>query len=276
MKIYKCINNNIVSSIDESGYEVIVFGKGIGFKAKENAEIPNDKIEKLFRIDSNNSVDKIKQLLKDIPDQYFELVSDIIAYADKYLGKKLNQNIYFTLTDHIYFAVQRLKEGYLFNNALLYDVKRFHKPEFSIAKYALVLIEERMKIKFSDGEAAAIALHILNAEYEMTINMAMNVTSLLSVAVKIINEHFDITVDEESSYFERFATHLKFLMIRASKNEVESLIDNEMCEMIQNTLPKEVECSQKVADYMNSQYGYQLSHEEVCFLAIHIKKVRSR
>ena len=35
MKISKLINNNIVSSVDENGREIIIMGRGIGFKARE-------------------------------------------------------------------------------------------------------------------------------------------------------------------------------------------------------------------------------------------------
>lgn len=48
MKVFKSINNNIVSAYDDDGKEVIVFGKGIGFKAKEGDTVITDKIEKSF------------------------------------------------------------------------------------------------------------------------------------------------------------------------------------------------------------------------------------
>ena len=33
MKVFKSINNNIVTALDDNGMEVIVVGKGIGFHA---------------------------------------------------------------------------------------------------------------------------------------------------------------------------------------------------------------------------------------------------
>ena len=48
MKISKVINNNIVSSVDEDGREIVVMGRGIGFKVREGAEIPAERIEKIF------------------------------------------------------------------------------------------------------------------------------------------------------------------------------------------------------------------------------------
>ena len=39
MKISKIINNNVVSTFDEDGREVVVMGRGVGFKAKEGMAV---------------------------------------------------------------------------------------------------------------------------------------------------------------------------------------------------------------------------------------------
>ena len=52
MTVEKVINNNIVSAYDETGREVVVMGRGIGFGVRAGAVIDNSKIEKVFRIES--------------------------------------------------------------------------------------------------------------------------------------------------------------------------------------------------------------------------------
>ena len=52
MTVEKVINNNIVSAYDETGREVVVMGRGIGFGVRAVAVIDNSKIEKVFRIES--------------------------------------------------------------------------------------------------------------------------------------------------------------------------------------------------------------------------------
>ena len=44
MKIAKIINNNVVSTCDEEGREIIVMGRGVGFKAKEGSTIDEEKV----------------------------------------------------------------------------------------------------------------------------------------------------------------------------------------------------------------------------------------
>ena len=62
MKIAKIINNNVVSTCDEEGREIIVMGRGVGFKAKEGSTIDEEKVEKIFRLESQNTMDKFKEL----------------------------------------------------------------------------------------------------------------------------------------------------------------------------------------------------------------------
>ena len=47
MQIIKVINNNVISSEDDKGKEIIVMGKGIGFGKKAGEEIDETKIEKV-------------------------------------------------------------------------------------------------------------------------------------------------------------------------------------------------------------------------------------
>ena len=45
MIIQKVINNNVVSTFDSNGKEVILMGKGIGFRKKTGDELDKTKIE---------------------------------------------------------------------------------------------------------------------------------------------------------------------------------------------------------------------------------------
>ncbi len=111
MKISKLINNNIVSSVDENGREIIIMGRGIGFKAREGMDIPDERIEKVFRLEGEDVLGRFKDLLARMPLEYIEISDEIINYGKKVLNKPLNQNIYITLMDHINFAVEQVLRG---------------------------------------------------------------------------------------------------------------------------------------------------------------------
>lgn len=53
MKIYKVINNNVLSAFDEKNQEVVLMGRGIGFKAKTGDIVDESRVEKVFYIENS-------------------------------------------------------------------------------------------------------------------------------------------------------------------------------------------------------------------------------
>ncbi len=107
MVVYKVLNNNIVSSLDERGREVLLVGRGLGWQAKAGEPVDKKKIDKIFRMDTGASTEKLKQLFLEVDVEVIELSVQIIDHAREVLKKKLNKNVYITLTDHISFAIER-------------------------------------------------------------------------------------------------------------------------------------------------------------------------
>ena len=103
MRVEKIINNNIISSRDTAGVELVVMGRGIGFGKRPGDEIDEKLIEKTFRLDQMDDKEQFKELLASLPLEYIRLANDIISFAKDNLSIKLNQNVYLTLTDHINF-----------------------------------------------------------------------------------------------------------------------------------------------------------------------------
>lgn len=130
MKIEKVINNNLVQSFDNNNKEVLVMGCGLGFKKKAGEIIDKDKVEKIYSLEDKNYSNKLIELLSDIPLEVIQTTNEIVSYARYSLGKKLNDNIYILLTDHISFAMERVNKGLQFKNALLWEIKRFYNHEF--------------------------------------------------------------------------------------------------------------------------------------------------
>ena len=220
MKIDKIINNNIVSALEPDGKEVIVMGRGIGFGMKPGKSIPEGTVEKVFRLDSQNNVDKFKELLVNLPLEHIQVSTEIINYAKSVLNRSLNQNIYITLTDHINFAIHRFKEKMKFSNPLLNEIKTFYKEEYLIGEYAIALIERRIGISLPVDEAGFIAFHIVNAEFNTAMRDTIDITNLIQNTVGIVKEYFSMEPDETSLNYQRFVTHLRFLAQRIVKRAV--------------------------------------------------------
>lgn len=271
--IEKVINNNIISAYEKSGAEVIVMGRGIGFKKKQGEMVPADQISKIFRIKSRTLAEQFKELLANMPLERVRISDEIISHAKDHLKLKLNQSIYVTLTDHINFAIERVSQGIEPQNALLWEIKRFYPQEFQLGIYALELIQDRLGILLPEDEAGFIALHFVNAEYGTDIRDAVKFPDQMQAIVDIVERELGILLDESSLHYERFMTHIKFLIQRIYRKELLSSEDRELSLMMQRKYPREYQCSVKVAEYIMQATGCRLSEEEIMYLSVHIRRV---
>ena len=273
MVVDKVTNNNIVSAFDETGTEVVLMGRGIGFGTKPGKPIVPEKIEKTFRIKSQSVAEQLKELLANMPLEHAAISNDIIAYAKEQLKLRLNQSIYVTLTDHINFAIERIGQGIKPENALLWEIKQFYPQEFRLGQYAVELIKERLGMDMPEDEAGFIALHFVNAEYGTDIRDALNFPNLMKEILEIAQESLQIELDESTLHYERFVTHVKFLLQRIYRRELLTNEEKELVEMMQKKYPREYACSRRIADYIEQATECKLSGEEVMYLAIHIRRV---
>ena len=271
--IEKVINNNIISAYEKSGAEVIVMGRGIGFKKKQGEMVPADQISKIFRIKSRTLSEQFKELLANMPLERVRISDEIISHAKDHLKLKLNQSIYVTLTDHINFAIERVSQGIEPQNALLWEIKRFYPQEFQLGIYALELIQDRLDILLPEDEAGFIALHFVNAEYGTDIRDAVKFPDQMQAIVDIVERDLGMLLDESSLHYERFMTHIKFLIQRIYRKELLSSEDRELSLLMQRKYPREYQCSLKVAEYIMQATGSRLSEEEIMYLSVHIRRV---
>ena len=276
MKIAKIINNNVVSTCDEEGREIIVMGRGVGFKAKEGSTIDEEKVEKIFRLESQNTMDKFKELLENLPMEHVQISAEIIGYAKEVLNRPINPNVYITLTDHINFALERYKQKMMFSNPLIREGRSFYHAEYLIGEYAIAMIERDLGVKLPVDEAASIALHIVNAEYDAPMGDTIKITNLIQQVLEVVREYFSIELDEQSLSYERCITHLRFLAQRVFTGEHMNLDNLEFQEVIDRLYPEEYACSQKIQALIKLQYRHQVTEEEVAYLALHIKRIRTK
>lgn len=274
MRIDKVINNNVVSAMDSNGTELVVMGRGIGYRMKPGMEIPDEKVEKVFRLETPDATGRIGSLWERIPLEHLQISTEIIDYAKNVLNRKLNENIYLTLTDHINFSIERFQKNMMFHNPLIREVKSFYKEEYLVGEYAVALVEKRLGIRFAPDEAASIALHIVNAEYNIKMRDTIDITNLIQEVLGIIEGHFQMKLEEDSISYERLITHVRFLAERIYCKELLDDGSPEFCQMIAKLYPEEYECSLRVRDHIVKTYEHYVTDEEVAYLAVHIKRVR--
>ena len=274
MKIHKLINNNVLSTFDENRQEIIVMGRGIGFKAKPGDTIDETKIEKVFHIENSTLSKQFQDMIANMPMEHMKISSDIIAYAQNECGMKLNQSIYVALTDHINFAIQRYREGLELTNALLFEIRQFYHREYVIGEYALRLFAERLDVHFPEDEAGFIALHFVNAQFDIKAQGTYAITNIMQQCIKIVENEFGMKLNENSMHYERFLAHLKFFARRVLfSRELLQNEEPELADLIEKKYLREFACAQKMTDYVEKEYQCEITREETMYFAIHIKRV---
>ena len=81
MIIDKILNNNVIIVKDKNNVEKIIMGRGIAFHKKIGDEIEKKKIEKVFTLTNSVALNKLQELVVDIPLEYLEITEEIVVYS---------------------------------------------------------------------------------------------------------------------------------------------------------------------------------------------------
>lgn len=274
MIVEKVINNNVVTAIDETNQEVVLMGKGIGFQAKAGAVIAKEKIEKKFVLSNKDEIGKFQEVVGAIPIEHLDVCIEIINYATEVLGKRISSSIYISLTDHINFALERYKSGIIFDNPLAQEVKSFYRNEYLVGEYAVAMIEKTLRITLPVDEAASIAMHFVNAEYNTAMSDTMHITTLIKDVIEFVEEALNLSIDDLDVNYGRFVAHLKYLAFRVFSNEQIEAQDEEYNNMVIRLYPKSFSVVEHIASYIEKKYNYSMKVDEMVNMTIHIRRIQ--
>ena len=276
MKIEKILNNNAFISIDKSGEEIVVMGRGIAFGKKQGNEVELSGGYKIFSNSDKELNQRLKNIVSDIPEEYMKITEQVVCMLEKEYDKKVNDIIYVSLTEHIHGAVERFKKGIQIKNPLLIDIKRLFRDEYEVSKQALEAIKEEFGIEFEEDEAGYIAQHIVNAQLDDDMSDIVNVTRIMQDILNIIKYSYKIDFNEESVYYYRFVTQLKFFAQRIL-NRLTYEDDNEdVFEVFKDKYNESYKCVLKIKEQIKQIYDYELSKDEQLYLMIHIERITTK
>ncbi len=273
MKIKNVLNNNAVISLNEKEQDIVVTGLGIAFQKKSGDLIDSKKIERIFKLDSNEDYNRIKKLLSEIPKEYVEVSEEVLSYAMVNFSKKLSENTIVTLADHLYFAIERVKSGLDIKNPLIWEVKQYYTKEYKLGIHSLDIIEKKLGIRLPDDEAAAIALHLVNANVDEDMPEVVKIINILQDTLNIIKYHFLVDFEDEGISFQRMVTHLKFFAQRIVNGENLVDSDDELYNMVKLRYQESFECACKIRKYAKENHNFNVSNSEMTFLTVHIERV---
>lgn len=274
MRINKILNNNAVIIV-EDGMEKIVLGPGIAFQKSKNDIIQEQKIEKVFIL--KNETKQFQELLQSLPESYVSLAEDIITYTETKLNAELNSHIHIALTDHLAFAIDRIKKGIAIRNRLLSEVKVLYPKEYEIGLWAIEQVKLKLGVQLPIDEAGYIALHIHTSTInESNIDVPLKRTFILQDLMDIVASYLNIEINKESLSYYRFLTHLEFVISRMEKNEAFHEMDIDMLKIVKSKYQQSYQCAEVLAIYLKEEYKYDVPESEIGFLTLHIQRLKDK
>lgn len=276
IKIKKVLNSSVVLAEDEQKKEFILFGKGIGYGQKAGNIIEEHQADQMFIPIENVKVKEFLGLLDAIPPVFVELTQQIVHYAEEKLNTKLNTGIYFTLMDHLNFAVERYKKNINITNRVYWEIKNYYSEEFKIGEFALKLMNEKLLIDLPIEEAANIAFHLINAQGEQKESKdgnGMRYAKMIGSIVNLVRYSVNIDMDTENIHYTRFITHVKFFVERFYSDKMLDDKNNELFEQIANLYPQAMYGAFKIKEYIEQVNGKTIPNEELTYLAVHIHRL---
>ena len=270
MKVIKILNNNLVFARDDNGREVIVKGPGIGFHASDTVD--ESRIGQVFYPQEKQNIQQIQEFLLSIPAEYLNFVQDFVDSIKAAEGITFNSSIYLSLSDHLLGTIKRYQEGISLENVLLLDIKRLYKKEYTWGEQMLAQVKKVFGVTLPSDEAGFIALHFVNAEENQSGNDSYKIAAIVSdIQQTVKNYYSDLEFDDNSLYYQRFLTHLKYFAQRYLHKELQTDQDDSLFQLVSQQYREAFGCVKMIFLMMEERYGYQLSQEEMMYLTIHIQ-----
>lgn len=270
MKGIKKINNNVAICVDSNNKELIAFGKGIGFPAMPY-EISDLSLISMTFYQINS---KFYNMIEEIPENVFEVSALIVHKAQITLKCNLNPNLVVGLSDHINFAIIRMKKYKRMKMLFSYDVEQLYPKETELGRYAVELIQKKLYVKLPDSEITNIAMHFVNAEEENEPEVeGLDTEVLISEIADKIEIFFSITTDRSNFNYNRFVMHLRYYLKRV-KEKKQFMDDNvSILLMMKEKNPQVYKCAFMIGNFIDEKLGSKSTEDEILYLMMHINRI---
>lgn len=272
LTVVKSLNNNIILAVTEEGSELVAFGTGIGFKRKKGQLVDLAEATKIFQTGLNSQA---SLLLESLSPEILSVTEKIISLGEKSLNLAINPSLFFTLADHLKFAVERKAHEVDIDAPFQWEIPHLYYQEYEIGKVALDLIKNELNLELPQTEASFIALHFVNAQTDnQSMNQTIRMTTLTKDIVKIIQGLFDVTLDKTTMTYSRFITHLRYFIARQESAEAKTVaMDNGLKAIIRERYIKSYACGLMIKEMLEKDYSWQVSEDEIVYLVIHIERI---
>ena len=221
----------------------------------------------------NSEFEEYLGILESIPPELLEVTRKIVDEAQESLNCHLNPSIYFMLSDHLNFAIERFKNTVTVTNRVFWEIRNYYPEEFKLGLLALKLIKREFGLILPE-EATNVAFHIINAQTTSgRKGDGMNYAKLIASVNGIIRYSINFEIDSHSIHYQHFITHLKFFAERFFSDSMLEDDSNQLFDQIAVLYPRAIEISFLIKDHLELIYHKKITKDEIAYLAIHINRM---
>ncbi|MHC5372525.1 PRD domain-containing protein [Enterococcus sp. LJL120] len=274
-RVIQVLNNNVAIVRNQFDEQAIAMGKGIVFQKKKGDLIADEIIQNLFVLKNRESQENFSTLLKDVPLDFITTTYEIIDNAIKNYNYSVQEYIYVTLTDHIFWNYQRLIKGE-YQKSLLPEIEAQFPVEYAIAKDALVILKQRLAIDFPVEEQKNIALHFINAQGKTEKNDESKIDkkqTTLDLIEQIFEKEQIARNSHNQNFYDRMMIHLRYILERDENISEIDEFTQKMDSELRKNYPKAYQIAEEIYQTVVNKMGIELSSNEKVYLTIHIQRV---
>ncbi|KXT82568.1 PRD domain-containing protein [Streptococcus panodentis] len=274
-RILNVINNNVALVKNEKNEELMITGSGVAFHKKKGDIVIAGKVDKVFKLNTEESKENFLTLLKDVPLDFITVTYEVIGSLTEKYDYPVQEYLYVTLTDHIYCSYQALRKG-TYQKGSLPNFSIDNPLEYTMSREALAVFREKLLDQFPDDEVGRIALHFINAKGESA-NRGQDSLGKTKEILRLVQdelEHSGIHRTEGNSHFyDRFMIHLSYFLDYIDRNRDDNTSLLQMEEHIKDSYPDAYEMGSRIYDTIAKETGIDLYRSERIYIVLHIQRL---
>ena len=274
MEAVKALGHNAVLVTGTQHEELVVVGRGIGFGITQGSIIDESRVEQTFRATADMPQDRLEALLKEIPFDVLDTASSIVELAMSQLGVAVGPVVILPLADHLAQAIQRAGRAPQPVHPLQWEIQQIYPAEYAVGIDAIALVQQKLNEELGTGEAAAIALHLINARFAGdSLAPAVKMTELMPRILDLVAQSTKVDINHGSMDVARFVTHLRYLFVRLSNGTQLTDLNHHLVESISATNPEAYQVALRVQYLLESTLEQQMSGQELAYLTLHLSRI---
>lgn len=273
--IKKVLNNNVLIANDSGNSEVILIGRGIGFGKQRNELIFREKVEKLFVLNDQDEQEQYKQLVSTLDEDTLKVLISTVEIIQERAKMPLNEHIHVALTDHLVFAVSRMRRGMSIRNPFLLETKALYPDEYKIAEEVTIMVNKQLAVALPEGEIGFIALHIHSALVNKNVRDITKYSELIIQLVKMIEAQFNMKIDKNSIDYMRLIRHLHFTIERVVRGE-KVAEPKKITLLLKSEYPVCYNLAWKLIKIMQQALKKDVYEAEAVYLTLHLQRISEK